>query len=110
MKKLNAVRWAAFLITLVANADAAEAQMMADRPTCECLGKCGRCGQTGPTVPEVPMVLRVRPPVGLDVPQGLGNADLGAAIRNVRSNSALPVWDEFVLDSARPAVGAVLTR
>jgi hypothetical protein len=110
MKRLNAVRWAAFLMTLLANADAAEAQMMVDRPTCGRLGKCERCGQTGPTVPEVPVVFRARPAVSFEVPQGPGNAGLGTAVRNARPNSILPVRDEFVLDSARPAVGTAVTR
>jgi len=110
MKKLNAVRWAAFLMALLANADVAEAQMTVGRPTCGCLGKCGRCGQTGPTVPEVPVVFRVRPTAGFTVPRGPGSASLGVPVQNVRSNSAVPARDEFGLDSAHPAVGAVFTR
>lgn len=110
MKKLNAVRWAAFLMALLANADVAEAKMMVDRPTCGCFGKCERCGQTGPTVPEVPVVFRVRPTVGFKVPQGPGNASLGAAVQNVRLNSVVPARDEFGLDSTDPVVGAVFTR
>jgi hypothetical protein len=110
MKNLNAVRWAAFLMTLLANADVAEAKMMVDHPTSGPRAKCERCGQTGPTVPEVPVVFRVRPTVGFTVPQGHGNASLGPALQNVRSNSAVPVRDEFGLDSENPAVGAVFTR
>ncbi len=110
MKKLNAVRWAAFLMTLLANADAAGAQMMVDRPICGRPGKCERCGQTGPTVPEVPVVFRVRPTAGLEGPQRPGDDSLGAAGRNARSNSAVPVRVEFALDSAGPAVGAAVTR
>jgi hypothetical protein len=110
MKKLNAVRWAAFLMALLANADVAEAQMMVDRPTCGCLGKCERCGQTGPTVPEVPVVFRVRPTEGFWVPQRPRNASLGGPVRVVLPNSTLLMRDEFGLDSASPAVGAVFTR
>jgi hypothetical protein len=110
MKKLNAVRWAAFLMTLLANADAAGTQMMADRPTCGCFGKCERCGQTGPTIPEVPVVFRVRPTDGFNVPQVPGNVSLGAAVPDVRSNPAVPVRDEFGLGSEAQAVGAVFIR
>ena len=93
MKKVNEVRWAAFLMTLLANADVAETLMMADRATSGHLAKCERCGQTGPTVPPGPEVYRVRP-----------------AIRSVLLNSILPVRDDFVLHSARPAVSAAVTR
>ena len=110
MKKLNAVRWAAFLIMLVANADAAEAEMMGGRSLDGHQAKCERCGQTGPTVPIAPVVFRVRPTGGVaDFPRPV-NAGLAAAVRNVQSNSAVPVRDEFVLDSASPAVGASFTR
>ena len=110
MKKLNAVRWAAFLITFLANADAAGAQMMVDRPICRCLGGCERCGQTEPTVPPAPVVFRARPTIGPSVPQNLGNLSVGVGVRNVQPNSAVPVRDEFDLDAERPAVGAVFTR
>ena len=110
MKRLNAVRWVALLMTLLANADVAVAGMVVDRPTSGPHAKCERCGQTGPTVPIAPVVFRARPRVGFKVPQGPGNASLGMAVRSVLSNSTLPVRDEFVLDSARPAVGTAVTR
>jgi hypothetical protein len=110
MKRLNAVRWAALLMTLLANADVAEAKMMVDRPTSGRHAKCERCGQTGPTVPTAPVVYRVRPAVGLKDPQGPGNASLGTGVRSVPPNSTLPMRDEFGLGSARPAVGAAMTR
>ena len=110
MKKLNAVRWAAFLMMLLANADAAKLGMMVGRSLDGLRAKCERCGQTGPTVPPAPVVFRMRPMIGPTVPQGRGNVNLGVGVRNVQSTSAVPVKDEFLLDSARPAVGAVLTR
>jgi hypothetical protein len=110
MKKLNVVRGVVFLTMLLANADVAETKMMVDRATSGPRAKCERCGQTGPTVPIAPVVFRVRPAVGFGVPQGPGNASLGTAVRDVRPNSTLPVRDEFVLDSARPAVGAAVIR
>jgi hypothetical protein len=110
MKKSNAVRWAAFLMMLLANADAAKVEMIVGRSLDGLQAKCGRCGQTGPTIPEVPVVFRVRPTGGVAVFPRPGDAGLGAAVRNVRSNLAVPVRDEFALDSARPAVGASFTR
>lgn len=110
MKKLNAVRWAAFLMMLLANADAAKVQMMVGRSLHGLQAKCERCGQTGPTVPIAPVVFRARPTVGVAVFPRPADASLGAAVRNVQSISAVPVRDEFVLESARPAVGAVFTR
>jgi len=110
MKKLNAVRWAAFLMMLLASADEAEAKKMADRPTSGPQARCERCGQTGPTVPIAPVVFRARPTGGVAVFLRSEDAGPGGAVGNVRSNSAVPVQDEFVLDPARPAVGAVLTR
>jgi len=110
MKKLNAVRWVAFLMMLLANADAAKVEMMVGRSLDGLQAKCERCGQTGPTVPAVPVVFRVRPTAGLEGPQRPGNDSLGAAGRNARPNSTLPVRDEFMLDSARPAIGTAMTR
>jgi hypothetical protein len=110
MKKVNAVRWAAFLMTLLANADVAETTMMDDRATYRRHAKCERCGETGPTVPVAPVVFRAGPAVSFGVPQTPGNAGLGTAVRNVRPKSTLPVRDEFGLDSARPAVGAAVIR
>ena len=110
MKRLNAVRWVALLMTLLANADVAETTMMDDHATYRRHAKCERCGQTGPTVPVAPVVFRARPTVSFGVPQAPGNAGLGTAVRNARPYSTLLVRDEFVLDSARPAVGAVVTR
>lgn len=110
MKKLNAVRWAAFLVMLLANADEAKVEMMVGRALDRIQARCERCGQTGPTVPIAPVVFRARPTGGVPVFLWSGDAGLGGEVRNVRSNSAVPVQDEFVLDSARPAVGAVLTR
>ena len=110
MKRLNAVRWAACLMTLLVNADVAEGKMMVNRPMSWRHAKCERCGQTGPTVPTAPVVYRVRPAVGLKESQGPGNASLGRGVRDVLPTSTLPVRDEFGLDSARPAVGAAVTR
>lgn len=110
MKTLNGVRWAAFLVTLLANADAVETKMMVGRSTNEHNAKCERCGQTGPTVPVAPVVFRVRPGVGFEVRRGPGNTYLGTEIRDARTNSVLPVRDEFVLRSATPAIGAAVTR
>ncbi len=109
MKKLNAVRWAAFLM-LLANADVAEAKMPVDEATTGRLPKCERCGQTDPTVPGGPVVFRGRTAVGFADPQGTGNGSLGSAVQAVQPNSTIPVWDEFGPDSARPDVGAVFTR
>ena len=110
MKKAHAVRWAAFLMMLLASADAAEVELMVGRSRDGLQAKCGRCGQTGPTIPEVPVVFRVRPTGGVAFFPRPGDAGLGVAVGNVRSNSAVPVRDEFALDSAGPAVGAVPTR
>jgi hypothetical protein len=110
MKRLNAVRWAAFLMTLLVNADVAEAKMMVDRPISGRHAKCERSGQTGPTIPTTPVVFRVRPAVEVKVPQEPRNANLGTGARYVLPNSTLPVRDEFGLGSARPAVGAAVTR
>ncbi len=110
MKKLSAVRWAAFLMMLLANADAVKVEMMIGRSLDGLRAKCERCGQTGPTVPSAPVVFRMRATIGPTVPQGRGNVNLGAGVRDVRSTSAVPAQDEFLLDSARPAVGAVFTR
>jgi len=110
MKKLNAVRWAAFLMMLLANADAAKVEMRVGRSLDRLQAKCERCGQTGPTVPIAPVVFRARLTGGVAVFPRPGDVGLGAAVRNVQSNSAVPVRDEFFLESARPAVGAVLTR
>ncbi len=110
MKKLSAVRWAAFLMVLLANADAANVETMIGRSLDGLRAKCERCGQTGPTVPPAPVVFRMRATIGPAVPQGLGNVGMGAGVRNVRSDSAVPVRDEFDLGSERLAVGAVFTR
>lgn len=110
MKTLNAVRWAAFLMVLLANADAAKVQMMVGRSLDGTLAKCERCGQTGPTVPPAPVVFRVSPTVGPTVPRRLGTVSLGYEIRPVRSNPAVPVRGEFDLDSERLAVGAAYIR
>lgn len=110
MKKISAVRWAAFLMMLLANADTAKIQMMVGRSLDGTLAKCERCGQTGSTVPSASVVFRVRPTIGPAAPRGLGNVNLGAGVRDVRSTSAVAAQDEFLLDSARPAVGAVFTR
>lgn len=110
MKKLNVVRGVAFLTMLLASADVAEPEKMAHRPPFGRHAKCERCGGPGPTVPVAPVVFRVRPAVGFGVPQGPGNASLGAAVRDVWPNSTLPVRDEFVLEWARPAVGAAVIR
>jgi hypothetical protein len=110
MKKLSAVRWAAFLMMVLANADAAKVEMIVGRSLERLQAKCGRCGQTGPTVPPAPVVFRMRPTIGPAVPRGVGNANLGAGVRDVRSTSAVSARDEFLLDFARPAVGAVFTR
>jgi len=110
MKKLNVVRGVVFLTMLLASADVAEPEKMAHRAPFGRHAKCERCGQTGPTVPVAPVVFRVRPAVGFGVPQGPRNASLGTAVRDVRPNSTLPVRDEFVLDSARPPVGAAVIR
>jgi hypothetical protein len=110
MKELNAVRWAAFLMMLLANADAAEVEMMARRSLDGLQAKCERCGQTGPTVPIAPVVFRARPAGGVAVFPRPGDTDLGAAVRPVRPASTLAVRDEFALDSAGPAVGAAVTR
>lgn len=110
MKRLSAVRWAAFLMMLLANADAAKVQMMVGRSLHGLQAKCERCGQTGPTVPPAPVVFRMRATIGPAAPRGLGNVNLGGVVRDVRSTSAVPAQDEFLLDSARPALGAVFTR
>jgi hypothetical protein len=110
MKKLNVVRGVVFLTILLASADVAEPAKMVHRPPFGRHAKCERCGETGPTVPIAPVVFRVRPAVGFGVPQGPGNANLGAAVRDARPNSTLPERDEFGLDSARPAVGVAVTR
>jgi hypothetical protein len=110
MKTLETVRWAAFLITLLASADAVAAQTIADRPMYGSHAKCERCGQTGPTIPEVPVVLRGCPAFDFELPQGPVDGSPAAPAEEVRSNSAVPVRDEFVLDSERPAVGAAFTR
>ena len=110
MKKLNAVRSAAFLMTLLANADRVETQMTNDHPAYRNHAKCERCGQTGPTVPIAPVVFRGRVAVGLEAPQGPRNASLWPEVRTVRLNPAVPVRDEFDLDTPRPTVGAVFTR
>jgi hypothetical protein len=110
MKKLNVVRGVVFLTMLLANADVAESEKMTPRPPFGRHAKCERCGGPGPTVPIAPVVFRVRPAVGFGVPQGPGSASLGAAVRDVRPNSTLPMRDEFGLDSARPAVGAAVIR
>lgn len=110
MKNVNAVRWTVFLMTLLVNADVAEAKTMVDRPPSGPRGKCVRCGATGPTVPIAPVVFRVRPTVGFKIPQDAGNARLGTAVRVVLPESTLPMRDEFGLDSASPVVGAAVTR
>jgi len=110
MKKLNAVRWAAFLMMLLANADAAKVEMMVGRSLDGLQAKCERCGQTGPTVPIAPVVFLARQTGGVAVFPRPWDAGLGAAVRNVQSDAAVPVRDEFFLESAKPAVGAVLTR
>jgi hypothetical protein len=110
MKMLNVVRGMVFLTMLLASAEVAEPETMTHRAPFGRHAKCERCGQTGPTVPVAPVVFRVRPAVGFGVPQGPGNASLGTAVRDVRPKSTLPVRDEFVLDSARPAVGTAVTR
>ncbi len=110
MKNFNAVRCAAFLMTLLVNADVAEAKMMNDRPMAGHLAKCERCGQTGPTVPEGPVVFRANRAVESAFHPGPGSAEMGAAVRSVRSDSTVPVRDEFVFGSGGWAVGAVFTR
>lgn len=97
-------------MTLLANADVAEAKMAVDHPTSKLHAKCERCGQTGPTVPMAPVVFRGRPEDDVEVPHGPGSASLGTAARDVRPISTLPVRDEFLLEPARPAVGAAVTR
>jgi hypothetical protein len=110
MKKLNVVRWATFLVVLLAKADAVETKMMVDRSTNERHAKCERCGQTGPTVPVVPVVFSVRPEVGFEVRRVPGNTDLGTETHHVWPASVLPVRDEFPGRSVTPAVGAAMTR
>ncbi len=110
MKKLNAVRGVVFLTTLLASADVAEADTMVDRPTSGRHARCERCGQTGPTVPVAPVVFRGAPVGGFEFRRGHGTpawvrqSEISGRIRT------LPVRDEFVLDSAGPAVGAAVTR
>jgi hypothetical protein len=110
MKTVHAVRWAAFLMMLLASADAAEVELMVGRLRDELQAKCGRCGQTGPTVPIAPVVFRARPTGGVTVPPGPANTSLGEIVPPVRPASTRAVREEFALDSAGPAVGAVPTR
>jgi hypothetical protein len=110
MKKLNAVRWAAFLMTLLANADAVETKMMVGRSTNEHNAKCERCGQNGPTVPVTPVVFRGRAVVALEAPRGPRNANLWPDVRPVRENPGVPMRNEFDLDTPGPSVGAVFTQ
>ena len=110
MKKLNVVRGVVFLTMLLANADVAETKMMVDRATSGPRAKCERCGQTGPTVPIAPVVFRAVSAAGFDVRESTGHASLGTPVRNARATWAVTVYDEFLLDSARPAVGAAVTR
>lgn len=110
MKKLNAVWWAAFLMMFLANADAAKVEMVDGGSLDGLRAKCERCGQTGPTVPIAPVVFHTRPTGGVAVFSPPGDAGMGAAVRSVQSNPAVPVRDEFVLDWAEPAVGAAFSR
>jgi len=110
MNKLNVVRSAAFLMTLLVNADMVENQIPNDHPAFRHRAKCERCGQTGPTVPIAPVVFRGRAVVGLEAPHGLPNASLWPDVRTVRVKPAIPAWDEFGLDSSMPTVGGVFTR
>ena len=110
MKKLNAVRWAAFLVTLLANADAVEAKMMVAHTTHERSAKCEQCGRTGPTVPIVPVVFRGHAAAGFEAPHAPRSASLWPDVRAVRLNAPVPVRDEFGPDSPRPTVGTVFTR
>jgi hypothetical protein len=110
MKKLNVVRGVVFLTMLLASADVAEPEKMAHRAPFGRHAKCERCGQTGPTVPVTPVVFRVLSADGFDVRESTGHASLGTPVRNARATWAVPVYDEFVLDSARPAVGAAVIR
>ena len=110
MKKAHAVRWAAFLMMLLASADAAEVELMVGRSRDGLQARCERCGQTGPTVPIAPVVFRARPTDGVNVPPGPAITSLAGLVPPVRPASTLAVRDEFALDSAGPAVGALLTR
>ena len=110
MKTVHAVRGAAFLMMLLGSADAAEVELMVGRSRDGLQAKCGRCGQTGPTVPIAPVVFRARPTGGVTVPPGPANTSLGGLVPPVRPVSTRAVREEFALDSAGAAVGAVPTR
>lgn len=110
MKTLNAVRWAAFLVTLLANADAVETKMMAARSTDERNAKCERCGQSGPTVPVVPVTFGGHSAIRFEAPRWVENTHLGVANPAFRLNPILPVRDEFGPAAVTPTGGAAVTR
>ena len=74
---------------ILAGADAAQVEMMVNRSLDGRKAKCERCGQTGSTVPSASVVFRMRPTIGPAAPRGLGNVNLGAGVRDVRSTSAV---------------------